>query len=90
MRLREQEENQQEKQQHRKKKKKNKCRGNRKLQRYRAKLRKQGLNEETISRLINDEHQHRPPEESHQAISSEVNIGNLMPVRNQVSAIANH
>lgn len=35
------------------KKKKKKCRGNRKLQRFRAKLRKQGFNNETIATLIN-------------------------------------
>ena len=42
---------QQQKQQHEKQKKK--CRGNRKLQRYRRKIRKQGMDSHTITELIN-------------------------------------
>ena len=36
------------------KRKKTKSRGNRKLQRFRAKLKKQGLSDETITRMIHD------------------------------------
>ncbi|CAF4268048.1 unnamed protein product, partial [Rotaria magnacalcarata] len=42
---------------HETKKKKNKCRGNRKLQRYKAKLRKRGFNNEAITSLINNYNQ---------------------------------
>ena len=41
-------------------KNKNKCRGNRKLQRFRAKLRRQGLNAEAITNLI-DGYNRDPP-----------------------------
>ena len=41
-------------QEHPKQLKKKKSRGNRKLQRYRAKLRKQGLDQETITTMINN------------------------------------
>lgn len=46
-------------QQRPKKTKKQKSRGNRQLQRYRAKLRKQGFNDQTIATLIKD--YHNPP-----------------------------
>jgi hypothetical protein len=45
---------QQQQQQQQNKIKKKQCRGNRKLQRFRAKLRKQGFDVETITTLIND------------------------------------
>ena len=42
-------------------KKKSKCRGNRKIQRFRAKLRRQGLNAEAITHLI-DAYNQNPSE----------------------------
>jgi len=70
------------------KQKKKKCRGNRKLQRYRAKLRKQGLNNETIATLIkNYNNQPNQDKDEEQTIAPAMNVELLIPVPNQVESI---
>jgi hypothetical protein len=79
---------QQQQQQQQGKQKKKKCRGNRKLQRYRAKLRKQGLNNETIATLIkNYNNQPNQDKDEEQTIAPAMNVELLIPVPNQVESI---
>ena len=68
-------------------KKKPKSRGNRKLQRFRAKLRKQGLNEEAIGRLINDYNHSSQGQDPHQSIPVNTDVVNLINVQDQVSSV---
>jgi hypothetical protein len=65
---------------------KKKHRGNRKLQRFRAKLRKRGLNNETITTLINDYNNTHQGQNEEQSIVSDMNVEVLVPVRDQVGA----
>ncbi|CAF2148368.1 unnamed protein product, partial [Rotaria magnacalcarata] len=69
---------------HEKKKKKNKCRGNRKLQRYKAKLRKRGFNNEAITALINNYNQANQDQNVvHESTIPNINIELLVPIDNQ-------
>ncbi|CAF4658178.1 unnamed protein product [Rotaria socialis] len=70
---------------HETKKKKNKCRGNRKLQRYKAKLRKRGFNNEAITSLINNYNQvNQDQNVVHESTIPNINIELLVPIDNQV------
>jgi hypothetical protein len=69
------------------KKKKKKCRGNRKLQRYRAKLRKRGLNNETITALINDYNNTNQDQNEEEYIAPDMDVELLIPLRDQVGSI---
>jgi hypothetical protein len=66
--------------------KKKKCRGNRKLQRFRAKLRKRGLNNETITTLINDYNNTDQGQNDEQSIVSDMDMEVLVPLRDQVGS----
>ncbi|CAF3086307.1 unnamed protein product [Rotaria socialis] len=69
---------------HETKKKKNKCRGNRKLQRYKAKLRKRGFNNEAITSLINNYNQvNQDQNVVHESTIPNINIELLVPIDNQ-------
>lgn len=70
---------------HKTKRKKNNCRGNRKLQRYKAKLRKRGFNDEAITTLINN-HNHVNQDQNVVQDSTIPNINreHLVPTENQV------
>ena len=67
--------------------KKNKSRGNRKLQRFRAKLRKRGFNADRITMLINDYQSPKQEEHEDETITSDVDIEALIPLREQVRSI---
>ena len=70
------------------KKKKKKCRGNRKLQRFRAKLRKRGFNNETITTLINEYNNTTNQNQNEvQSIIPDMDVALLVPVRDQVRSI---
>ena len=76
----------QQQQQQQKKRKKNQCRGNRKLQRFRAKLRKRGFDVETITTLINNYNNHpnqRNDEEESTAPDIDVEVL-ISPLQDQV------
>ncbi|CAF5018014.1 unnamed protein product, partial [Rotaria magnacalcarata] len=69
---------------HEAKKKKNKCRGNRKLQRYKAKLRKRGFNNEAITALINNYNQvNQDQNVVHESTISSISTELLVPIDNQ-------
>jgi hypothetical protein len=75
----------QQQQQHDKIKKK-KCRGNRKLQHFRAKLRKQGFDAETITTLIND-YNNYPSQQNNEeefTVLNNIDVEVLIPLRDQV------
>jgi hypothetical protein len=67
--------------------KKTKSRGNRKLQRFRAKLRKRGLNEETIVTLINDYNHSSQGQDLQQSSRSDMDVEALIPAQDQVSRV---
>ena len=70
---------------HETKKKKNKCRGNRKVQRYKAKLRKRGFNNEAITALINNYNQVNQDQTMvHESTLPNINAELLVPIDNQV------
>jgi len=59
--------------------KKKKCRGNRKLQRFRAKLRRQGLDSNTITSLLENYHDRSDlPNNENQLILPNVNVETLV------------
>ena len=77
---------QQQQQQQQNKSKKKQCRGNRKLQRFRAKLRKRGFDVETITTLINNYNNHpnqRNDEEESTAPDIDVEVL-ISPLQDQV------
>ncbi|CAF1577846.1 unnamed protein product [Adineta steineri] len=74
--------NQQQKQH--KQKKTNKSRGNRKLQRFRAKLRKRGLSRETIATLINNYNTSEQGNNDEQSTVSNMDVEQLISTRNHV------
>jgi hypothetical protein len=82
-----QQQQQQQQKQKQDKQKKKKSRGNRKLQRYRAKLRKRGLNNETIATLISDYNNTNQGQNDEQSTASNMNIELLIPAHNQVGSI---
>ena len=71
-----------------KKTKKKKSSGNRKLQRFRAKLKKRGLDQETIAKMINEYHNSsRPDQESEkdkETVCVNINMEDLIELHNQV------
>jgi hypothetical protein len=77
---------QQQQQQKQDQQKKKTCRGNRKLQRFRAKLRKRGLNNETITTLINDYNNTDQGQNDEQSIVSDMDMEVLVPLRDQVGS----
>jgi hypothetical protein len=77
---------QQEQQQKQEQQKKKKCRGNRKVQRFRAKLRKRGLSNETITTLINDYNNTNQGQNDEQSIVSGMDVQLLVPIRDQVGS----
>jgi len=79
---------QRQQQQNQDKKNKKKCRGNRKLQRFRAKLRKRGFNNETITTLINEYNNTTNQNQNEvQSIIPDMDVALLVPVRDQVRSI---
>ena len=67
-----------------KQKNKKKCRGNRRRQRYRTRLRKQGLTNETITTLIQDYDNTDQGQDESQSSVSDMNVELLIPAYNQV------
>ena len=68
--------------------KKNKARGNRKLQRHRAKLRKRGVDVETITTLINNYKKHPDQgDNNEEVIIPNINVEDLVPLQRQVGII---
>ncbi|CAF1623403.1 unnamed protein product [Adineta steineri] len=73
-------------QQEESRKKKKKSRGNRKLQRFRAKLKKQGLNTETITMMINtyNDRSYQPDVENiEDLINQDINVQDLVQLNQQ-------
>ncbi|CAF1492095.1 unnamed protein product, partial [Adineta steineri] len=66
-----------------KKNKKKKCRGNRKLQRFRAKLKRQGLNNEAITTVINTYNNPSRPEEEENVQNIDVNVQDFIELHQQ-------
>jgi len=68
-------------------KKKKKSRGNRKLQRFKTKLKKQGLNAETITMMINtyNDRSYQPDiEDVGDLINQDINVQDLVQLNQQV------
>ena len=79
---------QQQQQQKPDRQKKNKARGNRKLQRYRAKLRKRGVDAESITNLINNYNKHpNQGENNEEVVIPNINVEDFVPLQRQVGII---
>ncbi|CAF1403704.1 unnamed protein product [Adineta steineri] len=78
--------NEQQQQQEESRKKKKKSRGNRKLQRFRAKLKKQGLNAEAITMMINtynDRSNQHDIENIRDSVNQDINVQDLVQLNQQ-------
>ena len=65
-------------------KKKNKCRGNRKLQRFRARLSRRGFDVETITMLLNEYNSQHQNEDKQEPFSFDMEAEDIIPLNDQV------